>query len=69
VITQDTGFGNTIPTGEGLFAFSTEDQALAAIDAVATDYDRHASAALHIAKEYFEAERVFKNILTKIGMM
>lgn len=69
VITQDTGFGNSIPTGEGLFAFSTEEEALAAIEDVATDYERHASAALEIAKEYFEAGRIFKAMLTKIGIM
>jgi hypothetical protein len=69
VITQDTGFGNSIPTGEGLFAFSTEEEALAAIDAVATNYERHASAALEIAKEYFEAEQIFKAMLKKIGIM
>jgi hypothetical protein len=69
VITQDTAFGNSIPTGEGLFAFSTEEEALAAIDAVATDYDRHASAALEIAREYFEAEQVLKTMLKRVGIM
>lgn len=69
VITQDTGFGNSIPTGEGLFAFSTEDEALSAIDAVATDYERHASAALEIAREYFEAERTLRAMLAKAGIM
>jgi hypothetical protein len=32
VVTQETGFSRFIPTGEGLFAFSTEEHALAAIE-------------------------------------
>jgi hypothetical protein len=30
VITQETGFSNILPTGEGLFAFSTMEEILAA---------------------------------------
>jgi len=69
VITQDTGFGNTIPTGQGLFSFSNEEEALAAIDAVASDYKRHSNAALEIAYEYFSAERILENMLAKIGLL
>ena len=36
VITEDTGFGKFIPTGRGLFAFSTMDDVLAAVDAIAS---------------------------------
>ncbi len=45
VITQDTGFGNVLPTGEGLFAFSTADEAAAAVEAINADYERHRRAA------------------------
>src|SRR5215471_13544562 len=38
VVAQDTGFSHLLPIGEGLFAFTTMDQALAAIDAINTDY-------------------------------
>src|SRR4051794_30571786 len=31
VITQDTGFGHALPTGEGLFAFSGEEEAVEAV--------------------------------------
>src|SRR4029079_12304576 len=37
VITQDTGFGNILPTGEGLFAFNTMDELLAAFEAIRSD--------------------------------
>ena len=45
VITQETGFGKRLPTGEGLLSFEDADGALAAIEAVAADYDKHAEAA------------------------
>jgi len=65
VITQDTGFGTTVPTGEGLFAFGDEEEALAAIEEIARDYERHAAAAREIAREYFAAERVLADVLEK----
>src|SRR5688572_609956 len=45
VITADTGFGKFLPTGRGLFAFSTMDDVLAAVDAIESDYAGHCRAA------------------------
>jgi len=69
VITQDTGFGNILPTGAGLFAFTTKDEALAAIAAVAQGYTRHATAARQLAEEYFAAERVLGALLRRTGLL
>ena len=69
VVAQDTGFSNVFPTGEGLFAFSTMDEALAAIDAINSDYRRHCEAARAIAEEYFEAPRVAARLLADIGLV
>jgi hypothetical protein len=69
VVTQDTGFGKFVPTGRGLFAYATLDEAAAAIDAIATRYDHHAAAAREIAQEYFDAERVIGRMLEQIGLM
>jgi hypothetical protein len=66
VILQDTGFGAYLPTGEGLFAFSTVDEAAAALEKVTADYARHSAAAAEIAREYLDAERVVKAILDRI---
>jgi hypothetical protein len=63
VIVQDTGFSRFIPTGEGLFAFSTMDEALAAIEAVESDYERHCKAAREIAEEYFDSRKVLTKLL------
>jgi hypothetical protein len=58
VVTQDTGFGKYVPTGAGLFAFQTVEEAAAALDEVNRDYARHCRAARGIAEEYFAADRV-----------
>jgi len=68
VITQDTGFGDVLPAGEGLFAFSTLDDAVAAVEAIAADYPRQSRAAAEIAREYFDAERVLGSLLERVGM-
>src|SRR5205807_943665 len=68
VITQDTGFGNVLPTGEGLFAFTSLDDIQAAVEAIDADYPRHSQAARAIAREYFEAEVVLARLLEQVGM-
>jgi glycosyltransferase involved in cell wall biosynthesis len=69
VITEATGFENLLPVGEGLFAFTSEDEAVAAIEDVASDYPRHSRAAREIAREFFAAERVLGDILRRIGLL
>ncbi len=68
VVAQDTGFSNMLPTGEGLFAFSTVEEAAAAVEAINADYPRHAKAARAIVDEYFEAGRVAQVLLQAIGL-
>jgi hypothetical protein len=68
VITQDTGFADTLPTGTGLFAFTTLDDVLAAVDAIRSDYPRHSRAARDIAEEYFSAPRVLASLMERAGL-
>jgi hypothetical protein len=68
VVTEDTGFGRVLPTGEGLFAFSTTDEAVAAIEAIETDPLRHRRAALEIAREYFDAKKVIGSLMERAGV-
>jgi hypothetical protein len=68
VVTQDTGFGKFVPTGKGLFAFTTLDDILAAVAAIESDYAGHCRAAREIAFEYFGAERVLDSLLTRAGL-
>jgi hypothetical protein len=67
VIAQETGFSRFLPTGEGLFAFTTGDQALIAIDELRADYKRHAAAARAIAEEHFDSDRVLTRLLERVG--
>ena len=68
VVTQNTGFGTALPTGEGLFAFRTADEACAALDAIRSDYARHSRAARAIAAEFFRAESVLARLLSELGL-
>ena len=63
VVVQDTGFGRVIPTGEGVLAFDSPDEAVRAIESVAADPERHARAAADIAREYFDADRVLSRLV------
>jgi hypothetical protein len=68
VITQDTGFGDVLPTGEGLFAFNAVHEAEAAFEAINSDYARHSRAARRIAEDYFRAETVLTKLLSDLGL-
>ena len=68
VVAQDTGFSKILPTGQGLFGFTTMEEALAAIDAINTHYERHCQAARTIAAEYFDARRVAARLLADVGL-
>ena len=67
VVAQDTGFSNIFPTGEGLFGFTSMDEALSAIEKINSDYKLHCHAARAIAEEYFEARKVASRFLSAIG--
>jgi hypothetical protein len=66
VVGQDTGFGQALPTGAGLFAFATIDDALAAFEAIRSDYGRHARAARAIADEHLDSDLVLTRLLRAV---
>lgn len=68
VITQDTGFGDVLPTGRGLFAFRTRDDILEALDQIESDYELHSKAGREIAAEYFAAEKVVHTMMEGAGL-
>jgi hypothetical protein len=67
VITQETGFSKFIPTGKGLFAFQTEEDILAAIDVIKSDYKGNCRAAYEIAAQYFAAEKIIGSLMEQVG--
>jgi hypothetical protein len=66
VIAQDTGFSRFLPTGEGLFAFETSEDIVAAIADVKSNYSRHSEAARALAVEYFDSGKVLARMLENI---
>jgi hypothetical protein len=68
VITQETGFSKFLPTGSGLFAFSTLDEAVAAVDAIENDYEAQCRSAREIAAEFFSAEKVIGSLMDRAGL-
>jgi hypothetical protein len=63
VVVQDTGFTDWLPAGRGVLAFTTPEEALAAVEAVAADYEGHARAARALAEQYLDARRVLTRLL------
>lgn len=68
VVLVDTGFGDFLPTGEGLFAVRDADEAAEAIAEVRTDWARHSRAARAVAAEHLEAEAVLRRFLGEVGV-
>jgi hypothetical protein len=68
VITQETGFGDVLPTGKGLFAFKTMEEIVVAAEAIQADYRAHSMAAREIARDFFRAEGVLVRLLGDLGL-
>lgn len=66
-VVQDTGFDAILPTGEGLLSFGTPDEAVTALEEVASDPTRHGAAALEIAREHFDSATVLTRLLQATG--
>ena len=63
VIIQDTGPSNFLPEGEGMFRFSTLEEAVNAFNVINSNYEKHCRAARNIAEAYFDAKEITKMIL------
>jgi len=65
-VVQDTAWSKFIPSGTGLLAFNTMDEAIAALKSVASDPLRHRQAAYDIAREYLAPDRVLPAMIESI---
>ena len=63
VLVADTGLGDWIATGEGLLTFSNAAEAIAGIEIINGNYERHRRAARRLAEEHFDARRVLPPLL------
>jgi hypothetical protein len=66
VLAQDTGFRHFLPVGEGLFAFESIEDVLAAIEELRANYARHARAARALAAELFDSDKVLSRLLDRL---
>jgi hypothetical protein len=68
VVTMRTGFSKFYPVGRGLFEYSSHEEALSGIDAIAAGYPAHSRAARELAREYFAPDRVLGALLADAGL-
>jgi hypothetical protein len=68
VVTQDTGFSNLLPTGDGLFAFQGRDDVLAAFSEIETRPEHHRRAARGMAENWFRAEDVLAALMSSLAI-
>lgn len=67
-VVQDTAWPRYIPAGEGVHAFSTLDQAVAAIDRVLSRPERERAAACAVAEQYLSPRAVLPRMLADLGL-
>ncbi|HYP39680.1 MAG TPA: glycosyltransferase family 1 protein [Chloroflexia bacterium] len=65
VVLQDTGFSDWLPTGEGVLAFSSAQEAAMCIERVNRDYRAHRNAAREIAEQTFSYKVVLPRLLDR----
>jgi hypothetical protein len=68
VLAQETGFSRHYPTGEGLLAYSTLEEAVAGVEEITRRPARHARAARALAEEYFDSDKVLGRLLQRLGV-
>jgi hypothetical protein len=68
VVLQSTGFGDVLPTGEGLFAVRDLEEAADAVAEITRDYPRHSKAARALAAEFFDSDHLLAGLLAECGV-
>lgn len=64
IVVQDTGPSVFLPNGEGMFRFTTPEQAAKAFDVINADYEHHCRAARRLAETQFDARHVMAKVLS-----
>ena len=67
-LVQDTGFSRDLTTGEGLLTFTTLEEAVRGVEAIARDYKAHAQAARAVAEQHFASDKVLGRLLEEVGL-
>lgn len=62
-VVEHTGPSRFLPEAAGVLRFRDMDEAVAAIEAVEADYERHSRLARELAEEHFDGEKVVRRVL------
>jgi hypothetical protein len=65
-VVQDTTWSRFIPSGNGIIAFNTIEEAVAGLDMIVANPEAHRTAAYEIAREYLAPDRVLPPMLDAI---
>ena len=63
VVVQNTGPSSFLPDGEGMFRFSTLEEAANALAVINSDYARHCRAAREIVEAHFDSRKTLEGIM------
>jgi hypothetical protein len=63
VLAEDTGFSEFLPSGNGLLAFHTFEEAIEGVQEIQTDYPLHRQRARELAEEYLDSRRTLHAML------
>jgi len=66
VVVQNTGPSTYLPNGDGMFRFSSIDEAAEALSAIESDYERHCREARTLAETFFDAREIVSDILRHV---
>jgi hypothetical protein len=67
VVAQETGFGPSLPAGQGLLTFESLADAAGAVDEVRSAWWRHSDAARQLAEEHFDGRKVLARLLETLA--
>jgi hypothetical protein len=68
VVVQDTGFSELLPSGQGVVAFHSLQEAVRGVEMIEKDCAAHQKAAQEIAGDYFDSGRVLGQLLEQLGL-
>jgi hypothetical protein len=67
-LVHETGFSRHIPTGQGLLAFRTIEEAVEGAARIVRDYPAHCRAARRLAEEFFDCRVIIRRLAGDIGL-
>lgn len=65
-VVQDTGWSRYVPSGRGLIAFTSIDEAIAGLNELAGNYPAHSQAAYEIARDYLAPDEVLPPMIEAV---